>query len=94
MKPGVEVALSAAMHARLRQISELLRRRDASGAIALCQVVLNHSPDDPDALRFLALGHLQKNNLVEADRSLVRAMRFAPADPELLNALGILRLKQ
>jgi Flp pilus assembly protein TadD len=90
----VDVALSAAMHARLRQIGELLRRGDASGAIALCQAVLNQSPDDPDALRFLALGQLQKNNLVEADRSLVRAMRFAPADPELMNALGILRLKQ
>jgi Flp pilus assembly protein TadD len=94
VKPGVVVALSAAMHAQLRQVSELLRRGDASGAIALCQAVLNQSPDNPDALRFLALGQLQKNNLAEADRSLARAMRFAPADPELMNALGILRLKQ
>src|ERR1700716_4125769 len=82
------------MHARLRQISELLRRGDASGAIALCQAVLNQSPDNPDALRFLALGQLQNDDLVEADRSLIRAMRSAPADPELMNALGILRLRQ
>jgi Flp pilus assembly protein TadD len=94
VKSGVDVAVPAAIHQNLRQISELLRRGDASGAIALCQGVLNQSPDNPDALRFLALGQLQKNNLVEADRSLVRAMHFAPADPELMNALGILRLKQ
>jgi Flp pilus assembly protein TadD len=94
VKPGVDLALSAAMHALLRQISELLRRGDASGAIGLCQAVLNQSPDNPDALRFLALGQLQENHLVEADRSLVRAMRIAPADPNLMNALGILRLKQ
>jgi Flp pilus assembly protein TadD len=93
VKFGVDIA-PAAMHVSLRQISELLRRGDASGAIALCQALLNQSPDNPDALRFLALGHLQKDNLVEADRSLARAMRFAPADPELMNALGILRLKQ
>ena len=90
----MDVAPSAAMHARLRQISELLRRGDANGAISLCEAVLNQSPDNPDALRFLALGQLQKNDLVEADRSLARAMRLAPADPELMNALGILRLKQ
>ena len=85
---------SPALHARLRQIGELLRRGDGGGAIVRCQAVLSEFPDNPDALRFLALGHLQKEDLVEADRSLVRAMRFAPADPELMNALGILRSKQ
>ena len=85
---------SAALHARLRQIGELLRRGDGSGAIVGCNAVLREFPDNPDALRFLALGHLQKEDLAEADRSLVRAMRFAPADPELMNALGILRSKQ
>jgi Flp pilus assembly protein TadD len=82
------------MHGRLRRISDLLRRGDANGAISLCQAVLNQSPDNPDALRFLALGQLQTNDLVESERTLARAMRLAPADPELMNALGILRLKQ
>jgi tetratricopeptide (TPR) repeat protein len=90
----VDAAESPALHARLRQIGELLRRGDGSGAIARCEAALIESPDNSDALRFLALGHLQVGNLVEADRSLLRAMRFSPADPELMNALGILRLKQ
>lgn len=79
---------------RLQLISKLLKDDDVRNAITQCQVLLREFPDNPDALGLLGLGYLRQDNLPGAEQALSRALRVAPADATLLNALGIVRMKQ
>jgi Flp pilus assembly protein TadD len=82
------------LRAHLRQVSQLLKQGDAAAAVAYCQRLLAEYKDDSELLHFLGLGYLQQHRLSEADGSLSQALQAAPASPNLLNDIGIVRMKQ
>jgi len=74
--------------------SRLLKQGDGKSAVAYVQTLLRDHPDDSAVLRCLALGYLQQQQLIEAERYLIRALHIAPDSPDLLSDLGVVRLKQ
>jgi tetratricopeptide (TPR) repeat protein len=76
-----------------------LRRLIAGGrphiAAQTAESLLNAYPDSAVLLRLIGLAHLKLEDLARAEHFLVRALNAASAHhPEILNELGIVKLKQ
>ncbi len=76
-------------------LRRLLAAGDAAGAAAAAGRSLAAHPNDAALWALLGLAHLQLKNVADADLALSRAMTLAGGeDPELLNAMGIVRSLQ
>ncbi len=68
---------------------------DAVGAIDACRGSLKTQPKDAPLWALLGLAQLRLQNIAEAEAALSRASALSSAeDPELLNAMGIVRTLQ
>jgi tetratricopeptide (TPR) repeat protein len=65
------------------------QKGDLDKAERLCAGVLEHRPDDFDALHLLGMVNFQRGRMVEALRLLAAALRTNPDSPEALSNLGL-----
>ncbi len=85
---------SGGLGGRVRELQRLLREGQAAAAVAQCHHLLTEFTDNIEVLHCLGLGYLQQQKLSEADVWLSRALQVAPASANLLNDIGIVRMKQ
>jgi len=78
----------------LASASRLLARGRVHESIETCRRLLSKHPDHPEVSHYLGLGHLKLLNLEEAEHFLTVALQSAPGSANILNELGIVKLKQ
>ena len=72
----------------LSDAQRLLRQGRFAEAERACEAVLEHSPDDIEALNVVALAALRDSNAAKAAALLERATRIDPANPVSFHHLG------
>jgi tetratricopeptide (TPR) repeat protein len=79
---------------RLARASWLLSQGQVREAITTCGSLLPAHSADPDVSHLLGLGYLKLADLQKAQHFLTAALEGAPASANILNDLGIVRVKQ
>ncbi len=93
--PGqADSANPAVLKADLTAVSQLLAVGDAETAIARCRSLLAANPDSADVLRYLGLGYLRQQRFAEAEQCLEQALAQTGNSANLLNDLGIAKMRQ
>jgi tetratricopeptide (TPR) repeat protein len=78
----------------LMNIQRLLREGHAKLAMDHCLMLQKHGPQDPDVWHCLGLGHLQQGQWDQADHFLLQVLQAVGPSPNLLNEIGIVKLRQ
>ncbi len=89
-----DAAPPAGSRADLTDVGRLLAQGDAAAVVERCRALLKTNPESTEVLRFLALGYLRQQRLAEAEECLARALARTGDSPNLLNDMGILKMKQ
>jgi tetratricopeptide (TPR) repeat protein len=88
-----DTAHRAQLRAGLTAVGQLLAQGNAEAAIGHCRTLLAAHPENADVLRYLALGYLRQQRLTEAEQCLTLGLARLPSSPNLLNDLGIVKMK-
>ena len=80
--------------AQLRELNDLIVRGEAEIALARCHNLLRDRPHNGEVLHCLGLCYLQKGQLVEAEKYLLQAAQWMPESPDLLNSVGVVKLRR
>jgi aspartate beta-hydroxylase len=80
--------------ARINQARAHAAQHRIGEAEALYREILAGAPDTPEALNFVAMCALSRNEFAPAQRDLEHAARINPTEPEIWKNLGIVHLAQ
>ncbi len=72
-----------------RQAQDSFQQGDLDAAERLCADILEHRPDDFDALHLLGVLHLQRRSMAEALRYLSAALNSNAGSPDAMSNLGL-----
>lgn len=87
-------ALPADLTTQLTDVGRLLAGGAAGAAIERCLALLETCPGHSEVLRYLALGHLRQHRPEQAEECLERALARSGHSANLLNDLGVVKMKQ
>lgn len=82
------------LRTHLADVARLLAQGASAAVIERCRALLEAHHESSDLLRYLALGYLRQQQPDRAEECLVRALALAGDSANLLNDLGIVKMKQ